>query len=105
MYVFMYVTTSDLNEAKKIGRVLIEEKLAACVNIFPIFSIYRWEGIQEDNEAVMIIKTTSERVRDAMKRIKELHSYSVPCICVFNVERGNPEYLKWIEESVKENEA
>jgi periplasmic divalent cation tolerance protein len=100
MYVFIYVTTSDIDEAKSIGRALVEERLAACVNIFPITSIYRWEGVQEDNEGAMIVKTTSERVRETMDRIKQLHSYEVPCICVFAVERGNQEYLKWIEESV-----
>ncbi len=104
MYVFMYVTAPNDEEARKIGKTLVEERLAACVNIFPVFSIYRWEGIQEEKEVAMIVKTTGERVRQAMNRIKELHSYSVPCICVFNIERGNPEYLKWIEESVKDNE-
>jgi len=104
MYVFMYVTAPNEEEARKMGKILVEERLAACVNIFPVFSIYRWEGIQEEKEVAMIVKTTGERVRQAMRRIKELHSYSVPCICVFNIERGNPEYLKWIEESVKDNE-
>ncbi len=104
MYVFMYVTASGHEEARKIGRALVEERLAACVNIFPVHSIYRWDGVQEEDEVAMIVKTTGERVREAMARIKELHSYSVPCICVFNIERGNPEYLRWIEESVKDNE-
>ena len=100
----LVLTTAGSNEeARKIGRALVDQLLAACVNIVPqIGSIYRWEGeIEEAEEWLLIIKTTGaafERVRDA---INELHSYEVPeCISV-SIENGSMAYLNWVGESVK----
>jgi periplasmic divalent cation tolerance protein len=100
----LVLTTAGSNEeARKIGRALVDRLLAACVNIIPqIGSIYRWEGeIEEAEEWLLIIKTTGaafERVRDA---INELHSYEVPeCISV-SIENGSLAYLNWVGESVK----
>ena len=101
--ILVLTTASSKDEARKIGRALVERLLAACVNIVPqVGSIYRWEGeIEEAEEWLLIIKTTRsafERVRDA---IKELHSYDVPeCICI-SIEEGSVEYLSWIGQSVK----
>ena len=95
-------TASSKEEARKIGRVLVERLLAACVNIVPqVASIYRWEGeVEEAEEWLLIVKTTRrafERVREA---ILELHSYDVPeCICL-PIEDGSVEYLSWIGQSV-----
>ncbi|HEX4426155.1 MAG TPA: divalent-cation tolerance protein CutA [Terriglobales bacterium] len=95
-------TAGSAEEAKKIAYALIERGLAACVNIVPqIQSVYRWqEKVEEAEEWLLIIKTTSEafsRVRDA---IKEMHSYALPeCICV-GIEDGSVEYLRWIAEAV-----
>ena len=100
----LVLTTAGSNEeGRKIGRVLVDRLLAACVNIIPqIGSIYRWEGeIEEAEEWLLIIKTTGaafERVRDA---INELHSHEVPeCISV-SIENGSLAYLNWVGESVK----
>lgn len=102
-YCLIYITTQDEDEARKIGRTLVEEKLAACVNIHPIQSIYRWEGkISEESEAAMLVKTRTELVDRVIGRVKELHSYEVPCIVSSPINSGNPGYLKWIEESTKE---
>jgi len=99
-YCSIYVTTASEDEAHKIGRALVEEKLAACANILPIKSIYRWQGnIEEAGEAAMFLKTRSELVDKVIERIKALHSYEVPCIVSFPIEKGNPDYLKWIGES------
>jgi periplasmic divalent cation tolerance protein len=101
--ILVLTTASSKEEARKLGRALVERLLAACVNIVPqVGSIYRWEGeIEGAEECMLIIKTTRSafaRVRDA---IRELHSYEVPeCICVA-IEEGTVEYLSWIGQSVK----
>ena len=101
--ILVLTTASSQDEARKIGRLLVERLLAACVSIVPqVGSIYRWEGeVEEAEEWLLIVKTTRgafERVRDA---IKELHSCDVPeCLCL-PVEDGSVEYLSWIGQSVK----
>lgn len=101
--ILVLTTASSKDEARRIGRALVERLLAACVNIVPqVGSIYRWEGeIEEAEEWLLIVKTTHsafERVRDA---IAELHSYDVPeCISVA-IESGSAAYLNWLGESVK----
>ena len=101
-YYLIYITTKDEDEAKKIGRTLVEEKLAACVNIHPIKSIYRWEGnIQEEAEIAMLVKTKARLADEVMARVKELHSYEVPCIVSLQIAKGYLDYLKWIKESTK----
>jgi periplasmic divalent cation tolerance protein len=102
--ILVLTTAGSKEEARKLARGLVERLLAACVNIIPrVDSIYRWEGeVEEAQEWLLVIKTTSgafERVRDA---IKELHSYELPeCIWV-SIENGNAEYLAWIGDSVKD---
>jgi len=79
----------------------VEERLAACANIFPINSIFRWkDNIEDAEEFGIIIKTKTIKVRDVEKRVKQLHSYEVPCIVSFKIGSGSEEYLKWIGESV-----
>lgn len=101
----VYITTKDRKEAKDIGRALVEEKLAACVNILDgMESIYRWEGkIVEENEAILIAKTPYHNVNELTNRVKELHSYDCPCIISFQLteQEGNAEYQKWIINSTK----
>jgi periplasmic divalent cation tolerance protein len=101
--IVVLTTASSNDEARKIGRELVERMLAACVNIVPqVGSIYRWEGeVEEAEEWLLIVKTTRgafERVREA---INQLHSYDLPeCICL-SIEDGSVEYLSWIGQSVK----
>ena len=96
------VTTSGPKEARKITRALVREKLAACVNVIPrVGSTYWWRGkVETAREALMIIKTTSSRFPALEKRVRALHSYSVPEIIAYPVERGNPDYLAWIKNSL-----
>lgn len=103
MYKIVYVTTVDEKEAEEIANTLVEEKLSACANILPpINSIYRWKGkIERDNEVAIFLKTKAELVEDVIKRVKELHSYDVPCIISLPIEKGYTEYLKWIDESTR----
>lgn len=103
MFSIIYITAGDMEEAKKIGRALVDERLAACVNIFPITSIFRWKGnIDEAQEFGIIAKTKSEKIKDIEKRVKEIHSYEVPCVVSFRINEGSADFLKWIKESVEE---
>jgi len=98
----IYLTCKDEAEAKEISQVLVSEKLAACVNYFPIDSIFRWKGkIEESKETGMLIKTKASLVDEIIKRIKELHSYECPLIEVIDVEKGNSEFLGWMEKETK----
>jgi periplasmic divalent cation tolerance protein len=95
---FAYVTAKDRDEALRIGKALVEERLAACVNVLDgMRSIYRWEGrVEEASEAVLIVKTASDRAQAVIDRVKELHSYDCPCVVFWPLSGGNPEYLDWI---------
>ena len=99
-YRSIYLTATDEAEARRIGKTLVEERLVACINYFPIRSIYRWKGkIEESAETAVIAKTRANLVDSVIQRIKELHSYEVPCIVSWVIEKGNPDYLEWIQES------
>ncbi|TVR17604.1 MAG: divalent-cation tolerance protein CutA [Balneolaceae bacterium] len=101
----VYVTTSNRDEARKIGTEMVEQKLAACANIIDgMESIYRWQDdIQTDKECILILKTTYSNVAKCTKKIKEMHSYDVPCIISINLaeQEGNAGYLDWIMQSVR----
>lgn len=98
----VYTVFSDGEEAERIGRTVIEERLAACVNIFPpIRSIYRWKGALETSEEVASIFKTHDRHADAlMARLAELHSYDVPCIVAWPIDKILGSYSQWVELSV-----
>jgi periplasmic divalent cation tolerance protein len=99
---FVYMTAANVDEAKTIGRELVESRLAACVNILPqMHSIYRWEGkIEDATEVVMVAKTTAAMLPALAARVKSLHSYECPCIVSLKVEGGYQPYLDWITGSV-----
>lgn len=102
-YIVVYVTTSSVDEAKKIGRELVEERLVACSNIVsPIDSIYRWQGkICEDREALMILKSKKNLFKQIEKKVKELHSYDVPEIIAIPIIEGSEKYLSWLRDETK----
>lgn len=95
----VYMTASDTDEALRIGRVLVAEKLAACVNVLgPITSVYEWQGkVEEGGEVAFIAKTTEQCMAALTQRVKELHSYDCPCVVGVEVGEGNPDFLTWIE--------
>ncbi|MHA2282917.1 MAG: divalent-cation tolerance protein CutA [Promethearchaeota archaeon] len=101
-YIFT-VTVSNIEEGKRIAKDLVENKLAACVNIIEnISSIYRWKGkIQEDNEYLLIIKTTEEKSESIIQKINATHSYATPECIGFKVEKGSQKYLNWIKDVVE----
>lgn len=99
--VFVYITAPKREEAEAIGRALVNEKLAACVNIIPgMRSIYRWQGkVEQANETVLIVKTQTALFEKAAERVRDLHSYTCPCIVSLPVSAGVPAFLEWIRES------
>ena len=94
----VYITAKDVEKAREIGEKLVSERIAACVNIFGgMSSIYRWENrLCHEQEAVLIAKTRTSMVKTLTRRVKELHSYSCPCIIAFQVNGGNRDFLAWI---------
>jgi periplasmic divalent cation tolerance protein len=87
-------------DAGAFARALIEERLAACVNLLPVMeSVYRWEGdIEQETERQIVIKTARERVATLWERVRELHPYDVPEFLVLPVVDGNDAYLRWVAE-------
>jgi periplasmic divalent cation tolerance protein len=98
----VYAVFADANEAERIGRLVVEERLAACVNIIgPIRSIYRWQGTVEDSEEIAaIFKTTDAEADRLMTRIAGLHSYEVPCIATWPIDKILGPYADWVEGNV-----
>ena len=95
-FIIIYVTHKSLEDAKKITSHLLNKKLIACANFFPIESCYFWKNnLENANEIVSILKTKTENWSIVSKEIKKLHPYEVPCIIKFNVE-ANEDYEKWI---------
>ncbi len=96
-------TVGSLKEARKIAKLLVQEKQAACVSLVPkIESLYFWKGkLCQENEILLLIKTTQKQYSKLEKRLKELHPYQVPEILSFSTKKGNSAYLQWVLESVK----
>lgn len=101
--VVLYATFGSLEEAQRIGRALVQAKLAACVNIFPeIQAIFEWQDkLEEVKEAAMFIKTRASLETQVIERVKELHSYDVPALVVLEFSGGNADYLAWIAEQTR----
>ncbi len=102
--IVIFVTAGSEAEAGKIATALVEEQLAACVNILgPIRSLYRWEGkVADDREWLLLIKTRDERFAAIEARVKALHSYQVPEVIALPIMAGAGEYMRWLRESVSE---
>ena len=101
--IVVFVACGSEEEALKIANALIEEHLAACTNLVsPIRSIYRWEGkIWDEKECLLIIKTQKQRFEELEKKVKSLHSYSVPEIISLPIVEGSSSYLNWLVEMTK----
>ena len=102
-YAVVFVTASNIKEARKIASVVVKERIVACVNIVKkIESIYWWQGkIEKSTEMLLIMKTKISLSKKLIKKIKSLHSYTVPEIIFLPIIDGNPDYLKWIEKETK----
>lgn len=95
----IYITTKDIEEAKVIGKLLLQARLGACVNIVDrIHSMYWWDNkIQNDSEAILIVKTRTSLINDVIEKVKSVHSYDCPCIVAIPILAGNADYLNWIK--------
>ena len=100
---FIYITAGSTDEAKKIGRELISNRLAACVNIIDnMHSMFWWEDeIQEDREVILIAKTKESLVTELIDKVKSVHSYDCPCIVSLPILDGNRGFLDWIAQQTK----
>ncbi|KAG7307819.1 hypothetical protein JYU34_006417 [Plutella xylostella] len=106
IYSVAYVTVPSTEVGKTLGHGLVKNKLAACVNIIPqVTSIYEWKGeINEDNEALLMIKTRTSEVDRLTEYVRSNHPYEVCEVISLPIKNGNPPYLKWIGENVKESQ-
>jgi len=102
MFCVVLTTVKNRVEAKRLAERLVSEKLAACVSaVQNVTSVYRWRGkVERAREVLVVVKTSMKKLDRLIPRIKELHSYEVPEILALRVERGTPEYLKWLGESL-----
>jgi periplasmic divalent cation tolerance protein len=102
MYSIIYITTSGVDEAKKIAKTLLKERIVACCNIIPqIESLYWWEGeIEEDQESLLLTKTRSNLVDKVIARVEEIHSYETPCALEIQIKEGSEDYLDWLENAL-----
>ncbi|MGC2161655.1 MAG: divalent-cation tolerance protein CutA [Silvibacterium sp.] len=95
-------TTASVQEGRRIARLLVEQRLVACVNVIPnLTSIYRWQGaVEEAAEILLLMKTTAEQLPALEAAIRALHLYAVPEFLVLKVEAGSQPYLDWLLGSV-----
>src|SRR6266404_1185664 len=103
-YRIVLVTCGSMGEAQRIGKTVVEKKLAACVNILRggIESVYRWQGkVARAREVLMMMKTTAGKLRELEREVKRMHSYDVPEFIVLPIIEGSREYLGWVDESVR----
>ncbi len=101
--IVVLITTSSEEEARKIADLLLNERLAACVNIVPtVASSYWWQGkIDTARENLLIVKSKGSRLDEIVSRVKQAHSYEVPEVIALPIIGGNPDYLNWIDREVK----
>ena len=102
-YVAVYIVAKDVSEARRIGKALVKERLVGCVNIIPhIESLYWWEGKLEEGQEVLLVGKTKHKLSgEVVKRVKELHSYSVPCITILPIISGDTDYFSWLSKETR----
>jgi periplasmic divalent cation tolerance protein len=100
--VSVYAVFANADEAERIGRTVVEERLAACINVLsPVRSVYRWQGaIETADEVAAIFKTTNERADALIARIAGLHSYDIPCVVSWPIDKITTAYAAWVQASV-----
>lgn len=98
----IYITTPTTEVAQSLGRQLLEQRLAACINILPqMHSMYWWEGkIESSNEAVLLAKTSAGKADALIHAVEKFHPYSTPCALALSVDKGTEKYMNWLKENV-----
>jgi periplasmic divalent cation tolerance protein len=101
--IVLFTTCRSPDEAERLARMVVERRLAACVNILPpVRSIYRWRGkIEESAESLLLIKTSRPRFDELSEALRAAHSYEVPEILALPVVAGSPGYLDWLEKETE----
>jgi uncharacterized protein involved in tolerance to divalent cations len=101
-FLVVFITAPNVEEAERIATALVDERLAACVNVLPdCRSIYRWEGeLQHDDEALMIVKSSQDAFEALEKRVIELHSYDVPEVIAVDLTAVSTDYLAFLRDSL-----
>ena len=101
-YIVVFITVPEIEVGENIAKILVEEKLAACVNITgKVNSTYFWQGnIENDDEYLLIIKTRKDKFEELEKKVKENHPYTVPEIIAIPIVLGSEDYLNWIDETL-----
>ena len=102
-YIVIFITTSNTEEAQKITNALVTKKLAACGNIVsPVHSIFQWKGeLCKEEEALLILKSTTKNFQEIKAVVKKLHSYEIPEIIALPIIAGSQQYLQWIADETK----
>ena len=104
--VAIVLTTFGVGQSMAVARALVEERLAACVNVLPAMaSVYRWQGeVQQEAEEQVVIKTTTDRVAAVEQRVRELHPYELPEFLVITADAGSEAYLRWVAASAHDGQ-
>ncbi|WP_028586505.1 divalent-cation tolerance protein CutA [Desulfocurvus vexinensis] len=99
----VYMTAADADEAARIGRLLVQRRLAACVNVLgSVRSIYSWQGtVHDEGETAFIAKTWADRLDELILAVRQAHSYDVPCIVALPLAGGSAPFLDWIREQTR----
>ena len=103
MPLMVYMTAASFEEAQRIARHVVGQRLAACANIFPaVQSIYHWQGaVEEATEAVCIFKTEDDRFEALRAAICRLHSYETPCVVALPLQAGHEDFLRWLRDETR----
>ena len=102
-FIMIYTTLPDKAITEKIAKTLVDQKLIACANFFPVESTYRWKNkLCEDKEFALIMKTRENLYEKVEKRLKELHPYEIPAIVSYEIKEGSKDYLSWIKEKTND---
>lgn len=97
--VMVYTTIGSEDTARDLAQTLLNERLIACANVFPVWSMFHWKGeVQSESELVMLLKTDQGQVPALMKRVPEIHPYETPCVEVFQASKVHGPFGKWLKD-------